>query len=41
MPPPLVVVVDYWQDVIAVLKEKRKFLDEYKALLSTRRRLIE
>jgi hypothetical protein len=29
----------YWQDVITLLKEKRKFLDEYKSLLSTRRRL--
>jgi hypothetical protein len=31
----------YWQDVITLLKEKRKFLDEYKSLLSTRKRLIE
>ena len=31
----------YWQDVIGVLKEKRKFLDEYKSLLSTKKRLIE
>ena len=31
----------YWQDVVNVLKEKRKFLDEYKSLLSTKRRLVE
>ena len=31
----------YWQDVLAVLKEKRKFLDQYKALLSTKKRLME
>ena len=31
----------YWQDVVDLLKEKRKFLDEYKSLLSTRKRLIE
>jgi len=31
----------YWQDVISLLKEKRKFLDEYKSLLSTKRRLVE
>jgi len=31
----------YWEDVIGLLKEKRKFLDEYKALLGTKRRLIE
>ena len=31
----------YWQDVLAVLKDKRKFLDEYKALLSTKKRLVE
>jgi len=31
----------YWQDVITLLKEKRKFLDEYKSLLSTKRRLVE
>jgi len=31
----------YWQDVIGLLKEKRKFLDEYKSLLGTKKRLIE
>lgn len=31
----------YWQDVISLLKEKRKFLDEYKSLISTKRRLVE
>jgi len=31
----------YWQDVITLLKEKRKFLDEYKSLLSTKKRLVE
>ena len=31
----------YWQDVVDLLKEKRKFLDEYKSLLSTKKRLIE
>ena len=31
----------YWQDVLAILKDKRKFLDEYKALLSTKKRLVE
>ncbi len=31
----------YWQDVLAILKDKRKFLDEYKALLSTKTRLVE
>lgn len=31
----------YWQDVVSLLKEKRKFLDEYKAMLSTKKRLIE
>jgi len=31
----------YWQDVVNLLKEKRKFLDEHKSLLSTKRRLIE
>jgi hypothetical protein len=31
----------YWQDVVNLLKEKRKFLDEYKSLLSTKRRLSE
>jgi len=31
----------YWQDVLGILKEKRKFLDEYKALLSTKERLSE
>jgi hypothetical protein len=32
---------DYWKDVVDLSKERRKFLDEYKALLSTRKRLIE
>ena len=31
----------YWEDVVGLLKEKRKFLDEYKALLSTKKRLVE
>ena len=31
----------YWQDVVNLLKEKRKFLDEYKSLLSTKKRLVE
>lgn len=31
----------YWQDVLAILKDKRKFLDEYKSLLSTKKRLVE
>jgi len=31
----------YWQDVLAILKDKRKFLDEYKWLLSTKKRLVE
>ncbi|KPL07041.1 hypothetical protein AMJ85_09735 [candidate division BRC1 bacterium SM23_51] len=31
----------YWQDVVGLLKEKRKFLDEYKSLLSTKKRLVE
>ena len=31
----------HWQDVITLLKEKRKFLDEYKSLLSTKKRLVE
>jgi len=31
----------YWQDVLAILKDRRKFLDQYKALLSTKRRLTE
>jgi len=31
----------YWQDVLTILKDKRKFLDEYKALLSTKKRLVE
>lgn len=31
----------YWQDVLAILKEKRKFLDQHKALLSAKKRLIE
>jgi hypothetical protein len=31
----------YWQDVVSLLKEKRKFLDEYKSLLSTKKRLTE
>jgi len=32
---------DYWKDVVDLSKERRKFLDEYKALLSTRKRLVE
>ena len=31
----------YGQDVIGLLKEKRKFLDEFKSLQSTARRLVE
>ena len=31
----------YWQDVVGLLKEKRKFLDEFKSLQSTARRLSE
>lgn len=31
----------YWQDVVDLLKEKRKFLDEYKSLLSAKKRLGE
>lgn len=29
----------YWEDVTGLIKDKRKLLDQYKALLSTRRRL--
>lgn len=29
----------YWENGVNLAKEKRKFLDEYKALLATRRRL--
>ena len=31
----------YWQDVVNLLKEKRKFLDEHKSLLNTKKRLVE
>ena len=31
----------YWQDVLSILKDKRKFLDEYKSLRSTKKRLVE
>ena len=31
----------YWQDMIGILKEKRKLLDEYKSLLGTKKRLVE
>lgn len=31
----------YWKDVVDLLKEKRKFLDEYKSLLSAKKRLGE
>jgi len=29
----------YWENGFNLAKERRKFLDEYKALLATRRRL--
>ena len=29
----------YWEDVTGLVKDKRKLLDDYKALLSTKRRL--
>lgn len=29
----------YWEDVTGLVRDKRKLLDEYKALLSTKRRL--
>jgi hypothetical protein len=31
----------YWENGVNLSKERRKFLDEYKALLATRRRLSE
>ena len=29
----------YWENGVNLAKERRKFLDEYKALMATRRRL--
>ena len=31
----------YWENAVNLAKERRRFLDEYKALLATRRRLQE